>query len=214
MLTVTAPEASLLAAYVALLHRYGGSGDISVGYDGLPVRVEVSGDTTFGELVRRVTVACEEARAHRMPLSALVAGLRPEPARGGGLFFNTGFSTGTGSGTDVVNGFDASFDPGFGPGAGSEAGRPPDRWMWRWRSRCGRRASATARTCSRPRPSTACWATTRPCWPTAWSGRTPASESWSCWTRRNDTGSSSSGTTPATSSRRAPGRRCSPSRSA
>ncbi|MFD1501195.1 non-ribosomal peptide synthetase, partial [Streptosporangium lutulentum] len=122
MLTVTAPEASLLAAYVALLHRYGGSGDISVGYDGLPVRVEVSGDTTFGELVRRVTVACEEARAHRMPLSALVAGLRPEPTRGGGLFFNTGFSTGTGSGTDVVNGFDASFDPGFGPGAGSEAG--------------------------------------------------------------------------------------------
>ncbi|GAA3814321.1 hypothetical protein GCM10022226_39030 [Sphaerisporangium flaviroseum] len=94
VLTGTAPEMSLLAAYVALLHRYGGSGDITVGYDGSPVRVELSGDTAFGEVVRRVTRACEEARAHRVPLSHLVAELRPEPTRGGAAFFNTGFAHG------------------------------------------------------------------------------------------------------------------------
>ncbi|WP_405145010.1 non-ribosomal peptide synthase/polyketide synthase [Sphaerisporangium sp. NBC_01403] len=93
------PEASLLAAYVALLHRYGGSGDICAGFDGLPLRVELDGDTTFGELVRRVADACEQARAHRIPLSALAAGLRPDPTRGGGLFFNTSIAVGGGTPT-------------------------------------------------------------------------------------------------------------------
>ena len=51
-LDVTAPETSLLAAYVALLHRYGRSGEISVGYDGLPLRIGLSGETSFGELER------------------------------------------------------------------------------------------------------------------------------------------------------------------
>ncbi|MEU0518088.1 non-ribosomal peptide synthase/polyketide synthase [Streptosporangium sp. NPDC006007] len=97
-LAVTAPETSLLTAYVALLHRYGRSGEIGVGYDGLPLRIGLSGETGFGELERRVTDACREARAHRVPLSALVAELRPEPTRGGGLFFNAGFGPGSAAG--------------------------------------------------------------------------------------------------------------------
>ncbi|MEV7969457.1 non-ribosomal peptide synthase/polyketide synthase [Sphaerisporangium sp. NPDC088356] len=96
------PEVFLLAAYVALLHRYGGSGDVCVGYDGLPLRVELDGGTTFGELVRRVADACEQGRAHRAPLATLVADLRPEPTRGGGLFFNTAMATGDGISTARV----------------------------------------------------------------------------------------------------------------
>ncbi|MEU8268914.1 amino acid adenylation domain-containing protein, partial [Sphaerisporangium sp. NPDC049002] len=92
-LAMTAPEATLLAAYVALLHRYGGSGEVCVGYEGLPLRVGLDGATTFGELVRRVAGAGEQARAHRVPLSALAAELRPDPTRGGGLLFNTAFNT-------------------------------------------------------------------------------------------------------------------------
>ncbi|ACZ86404.1 non-ribosomal peptide synthase/polyketide synthase [Streptosporangium roseum] len=114
---VTAPEASLLAGYVALLHRYGGSGDISVGYDGLPVRIGLDGGTSFGELVRRVTAACREARAHRIPLSDLVAELRPEPTRGGGLFFNTGFSTGFSTGIGTGIGSAPGFETGSAPGS-------------------------------------------------------------------------------------------------
>lgn len=42
-LDVAAPEPVLLAAFVALLHRYGGAGDVTVGYEGLPLRVAVTG---------------------------------------------------------------------------------------------------------------------------------------------------------------------------
>ncbi|MDQ0772819.1 amino acid adenylation domain-containing protein/non-ribosomal peptide synthase protein (TIGR01720 family) [Streptomyces aurantiacus] len=84
-------EATLLAAFVALLHRYGGARDITVGYGGLPVRVALDGGTEFAELVRRVSAACAAADTHRVELSTLVALVRPEPTRGGGLLFNTAF---------------------------------------------------------------------------------------------------------------------------
>ncbi|MHA6757718.1 non-ribosomal peptide synthase/polyketide synthase [Streptacidiphilus sp. PAMC 29251] len=84
----------LLAGQIALLHRYGGAQDITVGYQDLPVMVELDGGTSFEELVRRVGTARAEALAHRIPLVALAAELGPEPLRGGGLFFNTAFGDG------------------------------------------------------------------------------------------------------------------------
>ncbi|MFI1206414.1 amino acid adenylation domain-containing protein [Streptomyces sp. NPDC020802] len=92
-LGVRADEVTLLSAFVALLHRYGGAHDITVGHGGLPLRVAVDGGTGFAELVRRVSEACAEAEAHRVELSTLAARLRPEPTRGGGLLFNTAFGT-------------------------------------------------------------------------------------------------------------------------
>ncbi|MFG2026730.1 amino acid adenylation domain-containing protein [Streptomyces sp. NPDC048825] len=86
-----ADEVTLLSAYVAVLHRYSGARDVTVGFDGLPVGVALDGATEFTELVRRVAEACAEARDHRVELSTLVAQLRPEPTRGGGLLFNTAF---------------------------------------------------------------------------------------------------------------------------
>ncbi|MGW1723523.1 non-ribosomal peptide synthase/polyketide synthase [Streptomyces sp. NPDC002306] len=97
----TADEVTLLAAYVALLHRYAGTHDITVGYEGLPIRVALDGGTGFTELVRRVAEAVAEARAHRVGPDVLVARLRPEPTRGGGLFFNTSLHTGSESGTQA-----------------------------------------------------------------------------------------------------------------
>ncbi|MDH2428009.1 non-ribosomal peptide synthetase [Sphaerisporangium sp. TRM90804] len=91
-LAVTAQGAAPLAAYVALLHRYGGSGEVTVGHEGLPLRVEVDASTTFGELTRRVAAAREDAEAHRVPLDVLTAELSPDPMRGGGLLFNTSFT--------------------------------------------------------------------------------------------------------------------------
>ncbi|MEW2162671.1 non-ribosomal peptide synthase/polyketide synthase [Streptomyces sp. NPDC007084] len=88
-----AGEATLLAAFVALLHRYSGAHDITVGHDGLPLRVALDGDTPFSELVERTAAAIAEARAHHVELDRLVAQLRPEPTRGGGLLFNTAFRT-------------------------------------------------------------------------------------------------------------------------
>ncbi|MFC8964999.1 non-ribosomal peptide synthase/polyketide synthase [Streptomyces sp. NPDC057094] len=89
----TADEATLLSAFVALLHRYGGARDITVGYDGLPLRVGLDGATDFSTLVDRVADAITEARVHRVELQSLVAQLHPEPTRGGGLLFNTEFRT-------------------------------------------------------------------------------------------------------------------------
>ncbi|WP_405719246.1 non-ribosomal peptide synthase/polyketide synthase [Streptomyces sp. NBC_01537] len=84
--------AVLLAAYVALLHRYGGGApEVAVAHDGLPLRIEVDGHTTFAELTDRIDAARTEAAAHRAPLSVLAAELRPEATRGGGLFCDTGF---------------------------------------------------------------------------------------------------------------------------
>ncbi|WP_221349818.1 non-ribosomal peptide synthetase [Streptomyces beigongshangae] len=90
-LDAAADEITLLSAFVALLHRYGGAHDITVGYGGLPLRVALDGGTGFAELVRRVALACEEAAAHPVEIGTLVARLGPEPTRGGGLLFNTAF---------------------------------------------------------------------------------------------------------------------------
>ncbi|MCX5001327.1 non-ribosomal peptide synthase/polyketide synthase [Streptomyces sp. NBC_00638] len=99
-----ADETTLLAAYVALLHRYGGAHDITVGYEGLPVRIALDGGTGFAELEGRVAAACAEVRAHRLDLDRLVAQSHPEPTRGGGLFFNTAFSTALGADADAATG--------------------------------------------------------------------------------------------------------------
>ncbi|MEW2399664.1 amino acid adenylation domain-containing protein [Streptomyces sp. NPDC046862] len=88
-----APSPVLLAAFVALLHRYSGAVDLTVGHDGLLVRVSVDHEPTFRELVRRVAQAWEEATTHRIPVGVLIDELRPRPTRGGGLFVNTGFGT-------------------------------------------------------------------------------------------------------------------------
>ncbi|MDX2694240.1 non-ribosomal peptide synthetase [Streptomyces ipomoeae] len=90
------PDASgpeRLAAFVALLHRYTAATDLTVGHDGLPLRVSVEHEPAFRELVRRVTQALEEADTHRVPLGLLVDELRPRPLRGGGVFFSTAFAT-------------------------------------------------------------------------------------------------------------------------
>ncbi|MEU6352023.1 amino acid adenylation domain-containing protein [Streptomyces sp. NPDC047072] len=88
-----APAPVLLAAFVALLHRYGGAVDITVGHDGLPLRVSVDHEPTFAGLLGRVTQAWEEAVTNRAPLDLLLGELNPRPTRGGGLFFNTAFGT-------------------------------------------------------------------------------------------------------------------------
>ncbi|WP_413759805.1 amino acid adenylation domain-containing protein [Streptomyces sp. MMBL 11-3] len=103
-LGATADELTHLAAFVALLHRYGGAHDITVGHGGLPLRVALDGGTAFAELVRRVSRAHEEAAAHRIRLAALVAELRPEPTRGGGLLFNTAFDTAFGEASGQAEG--------------------------------------------------------------------------------------------------------------
>ncbi|MFD5626604.1 non-ribosomal peptide synthase/polyketide synthase [Streptomyces sp. NPDC127072] len=91
-LAAPAPENTLLAAYAALLHRYGArEGDLAVACSGLPVRIAVDTGITFAELAARTAAAREEAVAHRVPVSALVAELDPEPTRAGGWFCNTGF---------------------------------------------------------------------------------------------------------------------------
>nr|APD72041.1 non-ribosomal peptide synthetase 7 [Streptomyces sp.] len=90
----TAPEV-LIAAYCALLHRYSGAPDLTVGHGSLPLRIAVAGDVPFAELVRTVARVRAEGQAHPLQLAYLVAKLNPEPTRGGGLFFNTAFETET-----------------------------------------------------------------------------------------------------------------------
>lgn len=86
-----ASESILLAVYAALLHCYSGAQDITLGYGGLPLRIAVDGGASFTNLAERVTHAREEPEAHRVELATLVAWLRPDPTRGGGLLFNTAF---------------------------------------------------------------------------------------------------------------------------
>lgn len=84
-LTLHTDAVTQLAAYVALLHRYAsGSDDITVGHDGLPLRITVDPAASFAELRAQVAAAVESAAARRVPLDALAARLRPEPTRGGG----------------------------------------------------------------------------------------------------------------------------------
>ncbi|WAZ19883.1 amino acid adenylation domain-containing protein [Streptomyces cinnabarinus] len=88
-----AAHAELLTAFVALLHRYSQAVDITVGHDGLPLRVSADHAPTFQGLLRRVEQAWEEAETHRLPLRMLVEELRPRPTRGGGFLFNTALAT-------------------------------------------------------------------------------------------------------------------------
>ncbi|MFI0941513.1 non-ribosomal peptide synthase/polyketide synthase [Streptomyces sp. NPDC021020] len=89
-----ADEDTLLAAFVALLHRYAGHGaapEVTVAHDGLPLRVAVDGATPFAELRARVAEAREQAAAHRLPAAELLGLLTAQPTRGGGLLCATGF---------------------------------------------------------------------------------------------------------------------------
>ncbi|MFF3935180.1 amino acid adenylation domain-containing protein [Streptomyces phaeofaciens] len=88
-----ASDAEALAAFAALLHRHSSAVDLTVGHDGLPVRVSLDHEPAFRELVRRVREAHEDAVAHRMPASFLVDELTPRPTRGGGLLLNVAFGT-------------------------------------------------------------------------------------------------------------------------
>ncbi|MFF5139127.1 non-ribosomal peptide synthase/polyketide synthase [Streptomyces sp. NPDC013157] len=92
-LGVTADESSLLAAFAALLHRYGGGTgqDLTVAHDGLPLRLVVNGAMTFAELRDHVTSARAQAAAHRLPTAELLRLLAPEPGRGGSLVSAVGF---------------------------------------------------------------------------------------------------------------------------
>ncbi|MCX5087583.1 non-ribosomal peptide synthase/polyketide synthase [Streptomyces sp. NBC_00365] len=93
VLDVTADEMTRLAAFVALLHRYGGTAatEVTVAHEGLPLRVAVDGDTAFADLRERVTAACAQAVTHHLPTAELLRLLAPEPFRGGGLLCATGF---------------------------------------------------------------------------------------------------------------------------
>ena len=94
-LRTTANEATRLAAFVALLHRYGGAAatEMTVAYDGLPLRLTVAGGLTFAQLRAGVTAARAEAAAHRLPTADLLRLLAPEPGRGGALLCATGFGS-------------------------------------------------------------------------------------------------------------------------
>ncbi|MFJ2161022.1 non-ribosomal peptide synthase/polyketide synthase [Streptomyces sp. NPDC087856] len=92
-LAATADEATRLAAFIALLHRYGGTTatETAVAHEGLPLRVTIDGDTPFAQLRDRITAVREEAAAHHLPTAELLRLLAPEPFRGGGLLCATGF---------------------------------------------------------------------------------------------------------------------------
>ncbi|MFF3754670.1 amino acid adenylation domain-containing protein [Streptomyces sp. NPDC002018] len=111
-----------LAAFFALLHRYSGAADITVGHEALPVRVHLGDGPSFHELVARVAGARAAAREHRLPLSTLADELRPEPTRAGGRFFNTAFDTDTDTapepGTRAGTGTNTGTGTAFGTGTG------------------------------------------------------------------------------------------------
>ncbi|MFJ9351606.1 non-ribosomal peptide synthase/polyketide synthase [Streptomyces sp. NPDC101237] len=90
-----ADEATRLAAFVALLHRYGDTEatELTVAHDGLPLRLTVTGGLSFAQLRARVTAVRAEAAAHRLPTADLLRLLAPEPGRGGALLCATGFGT-------------------------------------------------------------------------------------------------------------------------
>nr|WBO76410.1 amino acid adenylation domain-containing protein [Streptomyces sp. SBE_14.2] len=90
-----ATDAELLTAFVALLHRYGQATDVTVGHDGLPLRVRVDHEPSFQGLLRQVEQTWADAEIHRLPIDMLVEELHPRPTRGGGLFFNTVLATPT-----------------------------------------------------------------------------------------------------------------------
>ncbi|MET7677545.1 AMP-binding protein, partial [Streptomyces seoulensis] len=94
-LATPAGENTLLAAFVALLHRYAAAPatEVTLAHDGLPLRITVDGGTPFSELCERVSAARAEAGEHRLPTAELLRLLTPEPTRGGGVLCATGFGS-------------------------------------------------------------------------------------------------------------------------
>lgn len=90
---MTADEATQLTAFVALLHRYGGTTatETAVAHEGLPLRVTIDSDTPFAQLRDQITAVRAGAAAHHLPTTDLLRLLAPEPFRGGGLLCATGF---------------------------------------------------------------------------------------------------------------------------
>jgi amino acid adenylation domain-containing protein len=102
---------TLFAAYQTLLHRYTGQNDIVIGspvggrnrselegligffYNMLVLRIDLSGNPTFRELLVRVREVCLGAYAHQdLPFEKLVEGLRPERDFGYNPFFQVTFA--------------------------------------------------------------------------------------------------------------------------
>ncbi|HEX4498729.1 MAG TPA: amino acid adenylation domain-containing protein [Thermoanaerobaculia bacterium] len=100
-----------LAAFAALLHRITGSADLAVGtpvanrdrpelegligffVNTLVLRLDLGGDPTFAELLRRVEATALAAFAHRdVPFDRLVEELRPERRADGNPLFQVAFS--------------------------------------------------------------------------------------------------------------------------
>jgi len=97
------PQATLMAAFVVLLHRYAGTADIVFGAGSLvPVRVDLGGSPGFADVVARVRVAHAEAVAHQIPFDELVGELQPEHGRGGAALVNVGFAAETDRPLDLV----------------------------------------------------------------------------------------------------------------
>lgn len=105
------PFMLLLAAFTAVLRRYSGSGDVTVGSpvelrenpelsgligafgNLLVLRTDATGAPTFRELLARVRSTCTEAFAHQeLPFDTLVERLRPERAQGRSVLFDVMFS--------------------------------------------------------------------------------------------------------------------------
>ncbi len=103
-------QMALLTAYVVLLHRYGGQEQVLVGIPSanrereewqnvigfftniLVIRVDVAGNPSFIELLKRVRQTCLEAYEHQdVPFELLVEELKPERRLGKNPFFQTDF---------------------------------------------------------------------------------------------------------------------------
>ncbi|MFD7609316.1 amino acid adenylation domain-containing protein [Streptomyces sp. NPDC059828] len=88
-----APDSVLLAVFLTLLHRYGGGTDLTVLYDGLPLRVSLEHAPTFAEFERQVELARQDAEAHRVPLGVLVEESHAWAVGEGRLVVRTAFGT-------------------------------------------------------------------------------------------------------------------------